>query len=89
MREYQITAIRPDAQDVDRRIDGLQIEGTIWPIDKVIDWIRTGTHAFWVKSGAGKVRVIVARHWLSGRYFLTTEGEGFPPTVLLALRHVY
>jgi hypothetical protein len=89
LREYQITAIRPDAQDVDRRIDGLQIEGTIWPIDKVIDWIRTGTHEFWVKSGAGKVRVIVARHWLSGRYFLTTEGEGFPPNVLLALRHVY
>ncbi|MDO9361888.1 MAG: DUF3892 domain-containing protein [Sphingopyxis sp.] len=89
MREYQITAIRPDAQDVDRRIDGLQIEGTIWPIEKVIGWVRDGTHAFWVKADAGKVRVIVARHWMSGRYFLTTEGEGFPPNALLALRHVY
>lgn len=89
MREYQITAIRPDAQDADRRIEGLQIEGTIWPIEKVIEWTRSGTHRFWVMSGAGKVRVIVARHWLSGRYFLTTEGEGFPPNALLALRHVY
>lgn len=89
MREYQITAIRPDPQDVDRRIEGLQIEGTIWPIDKVIDWVRSGTHHFWAMSPTGKVRVIAARHWRSGQYFLTTEGEGFPPNVLLALRHVY
>lgn len=89
MRDYQITAIRPDAQDADRRIDGLQIEGTVWPIDKVIGWIRSGTHSFWIKAGDQRVRVIVARHWFSGRYFLTTEGEGFPPNSLLALRHVY
>ena len=25
VRDYRITAIRPDAQDIDRRIEGLQI----------------------------------------------------------------
>lgn len=89
MRNYHITAIRPDSQDADRGIDGLQIEGTIWPIDTVIGWVRAGTHRFFVKVGDQRVRVIVERHWLSGRYFLTSEGEGFPPHALLALRHIY
>lgn len=88
MRDYQITAIRPDPHDTDRLIDGLQIEGTIWPIDKVIGWIRSGTHRFWIKVDEKRVPVIVARRWMAGRHFLTTELEGFPPHRLLALRHV-
>lgn len=89
MPEYQISAIRPATEDADRRIDALRIEGTLWPIDKVIEWIRSGTHRFWVKVGDRRVRVVVGRHWTSGHYFLTTEGEGFPPTILLAMRHAY
>lgn len=46
MPTYQVTAVRPDERDLDRRIDALQIEGTLWPIDKVIDWVRTGVHHF-------------------------------------------
>ena len=88
MPDYRITAICPDDADVDRRIDGLMIEGTVWPIDKVIHWIRSGTHSFWVQVAERRVRVIVARHLLSGIHFLTTEGDGFPPNNLLALRHV-
>lgn len=68
-------------------IDALRIEGTLWPIDKVIDWIRSGTHNFWVEVSGKRVRVITARRWVSGSWFLTTEGEGFPPNRLLALRH--
>lgn len=89
MREYEITAIRPDHEDVHRRIEGLKIEGTIWPIDKVIEWVRAGRHRFWVQGKEGRVPVIVGRHWASGHYFLTTEGCGFPPEELLALRRVY
>lgn len=89
MPDYQISAIRRDSHDADRRIDALRIEGTLWPTDKVIEWIRSGTHSFWVKVGDRRIPVVVGRHWTSGRYFLTTEGDGFPPTVLLALRHAY
>ncbi|WP_194954898.1 hypothetical protein [Sphingopyxis solisilvae] len=89
MRNYEITAIHAGPHDPDRLIDSLLIEGTLWPIEKVIDWLRTGPHGFFVKAATGRARVIAARHWTSGRWFLTTEGQDFPPHDLLALRHVH
>lgn len=89
MPTYQVTAVRPDERDLDRRIDALQIEGTLWPIDKVIDWVRTGLHHFWVKVDDRRVPVVLRRHWVSGCYYLTTEGDSFPPNNLLALRHIH
>ncbi|WP_422059841.1 hypothetical protein [Sphingopyxis sp.] len=86
MPVYRIAAIRPDGQDADRCIDALRIEGTLWPIDTVIDWIRSGAHDFWIKAKEGRIAVVVAEHPQSGRLFLTTEGESFPPHRLLALR---
>jgi hypothetical protein len=85
---YQVTAIRADGNDIYRRIEALQIEGTLWPIDKVIDWTRTGVHHFWVQVDEHRVPIILRRHRVSGRYYLTTEGGGFPPNHLLALRPV-
>lgn len=89
MRYYQITAIRAWPYDPDRLIDSLLIEGTLWPIEKVIEWVRSGPHGVWIQANGERVRVIAARHWTSGRWFLTTEGLSFPPAALLALRQVH
>ncbi|KTE25546.1 MULTISPECIES: DUF3892 domain-containing protein [unclassified Sphingopyxis] len=88
MSDYQITAIRPDGNDTDRRIDAVQINGTLFPIDRVIGWIQSGEHRFWVLAQARSVWVMVGRHTQSGRYYLTTEGDGFPPNNLLNLPRV-
>ena len=88
MSDYQITAIRPDGRDRDRRIDAVRVGTTLHPIDQVIEWIRTGVHRFWVSAKGRSVWVIVGRHPQSGRYYLTTEGDGFPPNNLLNLPHL-
>lgn len=88
MSDYQITAIRPDGTDADRRIDAVQINGNLVPIDSVIGWIQSGEHRFWVHAQGLSVWVVVGRHPHSGRYYLTTEGDGFPPNNLLSLQRV-
>ncbi len=88
MSDYQITAIRPDGHDVDRRIDAVQVESKLYDIDRVIGWIQSEEHRFWVRAEGRSVWVIVGRHAHSGRYYLTTEGDGFPPNNLLSLPHV-
>ena len=88
MSDYQITAIRLDGNDIDRRIDAVQVNGTLFPIDTVIGWIKSGEHRFWVHAQGRSVWVVVGRHPQSGRYYLTTEGDGFPPNNLLSLPRV-
>ncbi|SEH12541.1 Protein of unknown function [Sphingopyxis sp. YR583] len=85
---YRVTAVRLDGSDADRCIDALQIEGTLWPIDKVIEWIRNDVHALWIEVEGRRVALVAARHWVSGVWYLTSEGGGFPPDELLALRHI-
>ena len=85
MADYQITHTRKYGADADRRIDALKIGNTVYPIDQVIDWINSGQHRFWVAVQSRSVWVEVRQHSTSGRSFLTTERDGFPPNNLLAL----
>ena len=85
MADYRITHSRKDSADLDRRIDGFTIEGRYYDIDTVIDWIRSGQHRFWVVAQGRSVWVEARQHAHSGRFFLTTEADGFPPNNLLAL----
>ena len=85
MSSYQITHTRPDGTDADRRIDGFLIGGQYYTIDQVIDWIRKGLHSFFVLVWGRRVEVIVKQHPLSGRWYLTTVGDGYPPNNLLNL----
>lgn len=85
MADYRITHSRKDGADTDRRLDGFQIEGEYYPIDQVINWILNRGHWFWVSVDGRSVWVEVRQHAASGRNFLTTESDGFPPNNLLKL----
>ncbi|WP_330660052.1 DUF3892 domain-containing protein [Erythrobacter sp.] len=85
MADYRITHSRKDGADADRRLDGFLIDGNYFTIDQIIRWILNGEHRFWVSANGRSVWVEVRRHAQSGRYFLTTEGDGFPPNNLLKL----
>lgn len=87
MANYQITGIRPDGTDADRRIDAVRIGESIFALDTVINWIRSNTHRFYVSVSGQGVWVIVKQHPTSRRFYLTTEGDGFPPNNLLNLPH--
>ena len=85
MADYRITHSRKGSADLDRRLNGFTINGGYYDIDQVISWIRNQEHRFWVTAQGRSVWVEVRQHSQSGRLFLTTEGDGFPPNNLLAL----
>jgi len=86
MTDYRITHSRKDGDDPDRRLDGFLIEGLGYQnIDTVIGWILDSAARFWVWVSGKGVWVEVRQHSQSGRLFLTTEGDGFPPNNLLNL----
>ena len=85
MADYRITHSRKDGSDADRRLDGFRVDGGYYSIDQVISWILNREHRFWVLVGGCLVWVEVRLHPRSGRYFLTTYGDGFPPNNLLNL----
>lgn len=85
MGRYQITHTRKDGADADRRIDGVKIGAEYFPIDNIIGWINRREHTFFVSVQGRTVDVIVRVHPTSNRYYLTTDGDSFPPNNLLAL----
>ena len=91
MADYQVTCIRRDGPDRDYRIDRLggptpDGSGT-WndTIDNVIAFIQSGSHRFWTSAGGKSVGIVVRQHPTSGRLYLATENDGFPPNNLLSL----
>lgn len=85
MSDYQITHTRPDGFDADRRIDGFLINGQYYAIDQVIEWVRTSAHRFYVHVLGRSVWVQLKHHPVTGRPYLTTQGDSFPPNNLLSL----
>jgi hypothetical protein len=90
MATFQITRTKKDGPDPDHRIDafesveiatGRQCRDTI---DELLHSIDTGNTNFVVVQGR-RVRVIPKVHPRSGRRYVTTEGDGFPPNNLLNL----
>lgn len=87
MTDYQVTCTKKDGADADRRIDALagpQFKQS--PIDDVIRWIDSGQHRFWTSVDGKSVWLRTATHASSGRKYLTTEGDSFPPNNLLKLQ---
>jgi hypothetical protein len=85
MADYQVTCIRRDGGDADRRIDRLGGPGWNDTIDAVIGYIRSGMHRFWTTANGRAVWVIVKQHPTSYRYFLATEADGYLENNLLKL----
>ena len=89
MANFQVTCVRRDGADPDRRIDGIgghdgQKQWYL-AIDEAIRWIETRKAGFWVRANGESVWVIVKVHPTSNRKYLTTEADGFPPNNLLSL----
>jgi hypothetical protein len=85
MADYQVTCITRDGADADRRIDRLGGPGWNDTIDNVIRFINSGAHRFWTTAQGQSVWLVVRRHPTSGREYLTTQVDGFPPNNLLSL----
>lgn len=89
MADYEIVAIGQTPIDVrNHHIHAVQVGRTLFLVDQIIDWINDGTHRFWVRVGDEEVDVIVQQREASGRPYLTTDGGGFPPAILLSLPRV-
>lgn len=95
MAVYRVTCHTPDNEDEDRRLQGLGGVGPVgagiaptprfWhDIDTIIGMIWEGDR-FYVSVAGQNVDVVVRQHPHSRRYYLTTEGDGFPPNNLLNL----
>jgi len=92
---HRITCTKKDGPDPDYRIDQIGGstggQGTNGPwtltIDEAISGMRdpnVGWRFYVVQQGL-EVDVIIKRHPRSGREYLTTEADGFPPNNLLRL----
>lgn len=86
MADYQVTCTKKDGSDLDRRLDGIGGSFGYLDIDTAITQIESRVNRFYCSAAGSSVWVIVGRHPQSGRKYLTTEGDGFPPNNLLALR---
>ena len=85
MGQYYITATRKDGADTDRRIDAVMIDGTVYAIDTVINWINSRVHRFFVSVWGRTAEVVTRVHPVSGRWYLTTTADAYPSNNLLSL----
>jgi len=82
---YQVTCIRRDGSDPDRRIDALGgPDFATSPIDDVINWIDNG-HAFFVQVGNDRAYLEVLTHPRSRRRYLRTVPDGLYDNNLYSL----
>jgi hypothetical protein len=88
MTTFQVTGRSLEIDDRDRCIEGLCGPGgrRHWRhnVDTIIAMIGQG-HFFYALIEGRPVSVVVRQRRHSRRDYLTTEGEGFPPTRLLDL----
>lgn len=86
MADYEIVAVRQTiGNGRTHHIDAVKIGESLFLADQIIDWIRAGTHGFWVWFQNEEVDVIVSEQGSSRRYYLTVAGGSFPPIALLSL----
>ena len=83
MGTYQVTHIRRDSSDPDRRIDALRgPEFDVSSIDQVISWIDAG-HKFWV--GGNPSAWLETKVSTAGRRYLRTVPDGLYDNNLYSL----
>ncbi|MBN8846436.1 MAG: DUF3892 domain-containing protein [Sphingomonadales bacterium] len=86
MAAYEITAVRQRGSEGSTHlIDAVKVGNSLFLTDQIVDWIAAGTHRFWIWFQDKEVDVVVRQQVSSRRYYLTTEGGGFPPIALLSL----
>lgn len=80
---YTVNCHVPDNADSDRRMQGIGGPGWYKTVDQVLSAIDSGD-SFTVTVGGKTVKVTPGKH-ASGKRYITTEGDGFPPNNLLKL----
>lgn len=88
---HQVTKIRPDGADRDRRIDKIGgdkggKDGGAWSItiDRAIEGMKDGSWSFWTLVNGQRVDVVIAKRQ-NGREYLKTTADDYEPNNLLAL----
>ena len=85
MASFHVTCHTPDEMNAERRIRGLGGQGWWFPTDAIIQIIEKQQHDFWLTIDKQRVELVVGRHGVGGRTYLTTSGNEFPPKHLLSL----
>lgn len=89
MADYEIVAVRlVRGKRRTQHVDAVKVGESLFLADQIIDWIKDGTHRFWVWFQNVAVEVVIKEQGSSRRYYLTVAGGGFPPTALLSLPRV-
>jgi len=86
----QVTCSKKDGPDLDHRIDGIggpAQGGGNWfrDLDAAIADIEAGRYVFYTSVNGVRANVLVKRHPVSGRKYLTTSPDGYQPNNLLKL----
>ena len=85
MKTFRVTKCRRDGSDPDRRIDALEINGSVYGIDQVIIWIESEQYRFYTLVWGRTAYIYVHQRGLYGRKYLSTSRDGFGPNNLLNL----
>lgn len=80
--DLQVTCVVSDGSDDDSRIDAIGGGSTIltrWEhtIDNAIRYIECNTFKYHTLTSGKFARIIVRKHSVSGRKYLTTEADGY------------
>lgn len=83
MAALLITCVISDGSDDDSRIDsiggGISFLQSEWrhSIDIAILNIKLGIHTYYTMNNGLRAKVVIRRHYISNREYLTTEPDGY------------
>lgn len=72
--DCQITCVVHDKNLV---IQQVGIAGNLYNVQDVVNWINNGTNTFYTLENGVRANVIAKKHPTSGRWFLTTDPDGY------------
>jgi hypothetical protein len=91
MADVFVSCVNVEGADDDRQIaelGGPQPDGSaIWihTVEEMIELILARKHNFYISMNGQSIWLEVKTHPVSERFYLTTEGDAFPPHKLLGL----
>ncbi|MGI0011357.1 MAG: DUF3892 domain-containing protein [Nitrosopumilaceae archaeon] len=72
MDELKINCVKQDLNGV---ITHVGIEGKLYEVQLIVDWINFGIHGFYTLKDGKKAKVYASQQGPSGRWFLTTHPD--------------
>jgi hypothetical protein len=73
MGDYQIVCVKQDEREV---ITHVGIQGKIYTVKQVVEWINTNSHTFYTLEKGVRAKVYAKKHPVSGNWFLQSSSDG-------------